>query len=128
MAHCVVAGNQANLGGGTANSGGLSVWDGSYGNFTNCTFTENSAEYGSALTVGGGSYTQPRVIDCLEQSGDNALAAVQWNDNGSNLDVYNSVVQNGEDGIYADDLSIVYQDGVLNIDPLFCDPENGFFH
>ena len=29
--------------------------------------------------------------------------------------------------MYSDDLSNIYQDGVIDIDPLFCDPENGDF-
>ena len=124
MAHSVIAENQANLSGEDHNSGGLSLWDGSYGHFSNCTFTENSAEYGNALTVGCGSYASLDVSIVWNNPGDNALAAISCYDNGSNLDVYNSVVQDGENGIYADDFSVVYQDGILDMDPLFCDPEN----
>ena len=29
--------------------------------------------------------------------------------------------------MYSDDLSNIYQDGVIDIDPLFCDLENGDF-
>ncbi|MDC3166204.1 T9SS type A sorting domain-containing protein [Candidatus Marinimicrobia bacterium] len=120
---CVIADNQANLG----NSGGFSVWNGSNANFYSCTFTNNSAEYGSALTVGGGSYASVDASIVWNNPGDNALASVQWDENGSQLDVFHSVVQGGESGIYSDDLSYVYQDGVIDIDPLFCDPENGDF-
>ena len=117
--------NQANLNGGTANSGGLSVWSNSSGYFYNCTFVGNSAEYGSALTVGGGSsaYVDGSIV--WANPGDNALAAVQWDENGSYLDVYNSVVMGGENGMYADELSYLYHDGVLDMDPFFCDPANG---
>ena len=58
-------------------------------------------------------------------AGDNALAAVQWDDSGSSLDIYNSVVQGGESGMYADDLSYINHDGILDMDPFFCDAENG---
>ena len=74
--------------------------------FYQCTFVGNSAEYGSALTVGRGSGATVDGSIIWNNPGDNALAAVQWDNNGSNLDVYNSVVQGGESGMYADDLSI----------------------
>ena len=125
--YCLIAHNQANLGGGTANSGGFSVWSGSWGNFYQCTFVGNSAEYGSALTVGGGSGAYVDASIVWNNPGENALAAVQWDDNGSNLDVYYSVVQGGESGMYADDQSYIYHDGVLDMDPFFCDPANGDF-
>ena len=123
--YCLVAGNQANLNGGTANAGGFSVWSGSWGNFYQCTFAANSAEYGSALTVGGGSGANVDASIIWNNPGDNALAAVQWDDSGSSLDIYNSVVQGGESGMYADDLSYINHDGILDIDPFFCDAENG---
>ena len=95
--------------------------------FYQCTLVGNSAEYGSALTVGGGSYGSVDASIVWNNPGDNSLAAVQWDDNGSYMDVYNSVVQDGESGMYADDLSTIYPDGVIDMDPLFCDPENGDF-
>ena len=125
--HCLVAGNQANLNGGTANAGGFSVWSGSWGNFNQCTFVGNSAEYGSALTVGGGSGAYVHASIVWSNPGDNALAAVQWDDNGSNLEVYDCVVQGGESGIFADELSFINHDGLIDMDPLFCDAENGDF-
>ena len=123
--YCLVAGNQANLNGGTANAGGFSVWSGSLGNFYQCTFSANSAAYGSALTVGGGSGANVDASIIWNNLGDNALAAVQWDDSGSSLDIYNSVVQGGESGMYADDISYINHDGILDIDPFFCDAENG---
>ena len=125
--HTLIANNQANLGGGTANSGGFSVWSNSSGYFYNCTFVGNSAEYGSALTVGGGSSAYMDGSIVWANPGDNALAAVQWDENGSHLDVYNSVVMGGENGMYADELSYLNHDGVLDMDPFFCDPANGNF-
>ena len=121
----LIANNQANLGGGTANSGGFSVWSNSSGYFYNCTFVGNSAEYGSALTVGGGSSANVDGSIVWANPGENALAAVQWDENGSYLDVYNSVVMGGENGMYADELSYLNHDGVLDMDPFFCDPANG---
>ena len=59
--------------------------------------------------------------------GDNALAAVQWDENGSYLDVRNSVVMGGESGMYADELSYLNYNDVLDMDPFFCDPANGNF-
>ena len=125
--YCTVANNEANLNNGTNNSGGFSVWRGSYGNFYHCTFVGNSSQYGTALTVGGGSYASLDASIVWNNPGDNALASVQWDENGSQLDVFHSVVQGGENGMYSDDLSNIYQDGVIDIDPLFCDPENGDF-
>ena len=127
MDFCLIAGNQANLNGGTNNAGGIALWGSSFGNFYQCTFVGNSAEYGSALTVGRGSGAIVDASIVWNNSGDNALAAVQWDDNGSNLDVYNSVVQGGESGMYADELSYINHDGLLDMDPLFCDPANGNF-
>ena len=79
------------------------------------------------MTVGGGSsaYVDGSIV--WANPGDNALAAVQWDENGSHLDVYNSVVMGGENGMYADELSYLYHDGVLDMDPFFCDPANGNF-
>ena len=125
--YCTIVNNEANLNGGTGTSGGFSIWSGSWGRFYQCTLVGNSAEYGSALTVGGGSYGSVDASIVWNNPGDNSLAAVQWDDNGSYMDVYNSVVQDGESGMYADDLSTIYPDGVIDMDPLFCDPENGDF-
>ena len=99
----------------------MAVWNGSWQFLYQCTFVGNSSEYGSALTVGSGSGANVDASIIWNNPGDNALAAVQWDDSGSSLDIYNSVVQGGESGMYADDLSYIYHDGILDMDPFFCD-------
>ena len=37
----------------------------------------------------------------------------------ANLDIYNSVLQDGENGMYADELSYIYHDGVIDLDHFF---------
>ena len=59
--------------------------------------------------------------------GANSLAAVNWDDIGSNMYVSNSDIENGEDGVYADDMSYIdYYDNISS-PPFFCDPESGDF-
>ena len=74
-----------NLAGGNSNSGGFSVWTGSNMNFNFCTFAGNVAAYGSALSVGGGSYADLHGSIVWGNQGQNSLAAVQWDNNGSSL-------------------------------------------
>ena len=54
-------------------------------NFNFCTFAGNVAAYGSALSVGGGSYADLHGSIVWGNQGQNSLAAVQWDNNGSSL-------------------------------------------
>jgi len=53
VSNCLFASNIANTGGEYWNSGGVSVWGWANVDFMNCTFADNSAYYGTGLTVGG---------------------------------------------------------------------------
>jgi len=125
--YSLIAHNHANLNGGNANSGGFSVWSGSYASFNFCTFVGNEAAYGSALTVGGGSYADVNYSIVWNNPGENSLAAVQWDNNGSSLYVYESDIQFGENGGFADTLSYIDYYNIINAPPFFCDPQNGDF-
>ena len=123
----LVAQNRANLSGGNYNSGGLSVWSNSNGYFNFCTFVGNEAAYGSALTAGGGSYVDVHGSIVWNNPGENSLAAVQWDNNGSGLIINESLVQGGENGIFADELSYAESYNVVNSPPFFCNPQIGDF-
>ena len=125
--HSLFVGNQAGLNGGDYNSGAVSVWSYSYADFYFCTFTNNSASYGSAVTTGMGANAYIYGSIVWNNPGANSLAAVNWDDIGSNMYVSNSDIENGEDGVYADDMSYIdYYDNISS-PPFFCDPESGDF-
>lgn len=123
----LIAQNRANLADGNYNSGGFSVWNNSYGYFNFCTFVGNEAAYGSALTAGGGSYTDIHGSIVWNNPGENSLAAVQWDNNGSSLYVNESDVQGGENGTFADEQSYVDSYNVIDTPPFFCNPAIGDF-
>jgi hypothetical protein len=52
---------------------------------------------------------------------------VNWDGEGSSMYVSNSDIENGENGVFADDLSYIdYYDNISS-PPFFCDPESGDF-
>ena len=127
MDHCLIVNNHANLAGGNANSGGFSVWSGSNVYFNFCTFAGNIAAYGSALSVGGGSYADVHGSIVWGNPGQNSLAAVQWDNNGSGLHLHETTVQGGENGVFTDTLSYAEYSNVMSSPPFFCEPANGNF-
>ena len=125
--HTLFVGNQAGLNGGDYNSGAVSVWSYSYADFYFCTFTNNSASYGSAVTTGMGANAYIYGSIVWNNPGANSLAAVNWDGIGSGMNVNSSDIENGEDGVYADDMSYIdYYDNISS-PPFFCDPESGDF-
>ena len=125
--HSLFVGNQAGLNGGDYNSGAVSVWSYSYADFYFCTFTNNSASYGSAVTTGMGANAYIYGSIVWDNPGANSLAAVNWDGIGSGMNVNSSDIENGEDGVYADDMSYIdYYDNISS-PPFFCDPESGDF-
>ena len=60
---CLFQSNNASIGGGNYNSGGASVWSEASVDFINCTFVNNTAAYGSALTIGGGGIANS--VNCI---------------------------------------------------------------
>ncbi|MAI57696.1 MAG: hypothetical protein CML56_01700 [Rhodobacteraceae bacterium] len=127
MDHCLIVNNHANLAGGNANSGGFSVWSGSNVYFNFCTFAGNIAAYGSALSVGGGSYADVHGSIVWGNPGQNSLAAVQWDNNGSGLHLHETTLQGGENGVFTDTLSYAEYSNVMSSPPFFCEPANGNF-
>ena len=127
MDHCLIVNNHANLAGGNANSGGFSIWSGSNVSFNFCTFAGNVAAYGSALSVGGGSYADVHGSIVWGNQGQNSLAAVQWDNNGSGLYLHESTIQGGENGVFTDTLSYTEYSNVISSPPFFCEPANGNF-
>ena len=127
MDRCLVVNNHANLAGGNANSGGFSVWSGSNVSFNFCTFAGNVAAYGSALSVGGGSYADVHGSIVWGNQGQNSLAAVQWDNNGSNIYLSESTLQGGPNGAFADSLSYIQYSNVIHSPPFYCDPSTGDF-
>ena len=127
MDRCLVVNNHANLAGGNANAGGFSVWSGSNMSFNFCTFAGNVAAYGSALSVGGGSYADVHGSIVWGNQGQNSLAAVQWDNNGSSLYLNESTIQGGENGAFADSLSYIQYSNVIHSPPFYCDPSTGDF-
>ena len=123
----LIAGNHANISDGNFNSGGFSVWGESYASFNHCTFVGNEAAYGSALTIGGGSYADVNASIVWSNPGANSLAAVHWDGAGSTLFVNESDIQGGESGGFADSLSFIDLQNTIDAQPFFCNPIDGDF-
>ena len=123
----LIAFNHANLLNENFNSGGFSVWSGSYASFNQCTFVGNEAAYGSALTLGGGSHADVHTSIIWSNPGVNSLAAMQWDGMGSTLHVNESDLQGGENGVFADSLSFIHLQNIVDAPPFFCNPADGDF-
>ena len=112
-----------------SNSGGVSVWSGANVDFINCTFTDNTATYGSGLTVGGGGIAS--VTNCIfwGNSADQ-IALDSWNYMGGTLSVNYCDVQGGEDELNIIDYYSVlnWEDGNIDINPFFVDADIEDFH
>ena len=123
----LIAGNHANMSNGNFNSGGFSVWGVSYASFNHCTFVGNEAAYGSALTIGGGSHADVNASIVWSNPGANSLAAVHWDGAGSSLYVNESDIMGGESGGFADSLSFIDLQNIIDTQPFFCNPADGDF-
>jgi hypothetical protein len=109
--NCIFNGNYAGQAGGAIYNRG-----GSYGSatMTNCTFSENSAQYGRALACD--SWYSPsniRVNSSIIWDGGDEI----WNNDDSMITVTYSNIHGGWPG-----------DGNIDEDPLFADPNNGDYH
>ena len=95
ISNCLFASNVASTGGGGWNSGGLTVWTDVNADIMNCTFVNNSAEYGAGLTVGsGGTATLTNCI--FWGNSTDQIALDTYNDNGGTLFVNYCDIQDGE--------------------------------
>jgi hypothetical protein len=146
--HCVFSNNSASGYGGAVH---LRQWPG--GTFTNCAFVNNSAPNGGAIQLWAAAAALDRCTIANNQSPD-SLGGLQFS-SGSKVILNNSIlwdnegyqvacdnhtyrdtvsvsysdIQGGEEGIYQIDgqALIRWNDGNIDTDPLFVDPDNGDF-
>jgi len=97
----LIVGNEANLnpsGGGTE-AGGIEIWAGASVVFDNCTFSDNSAEYGGGLTVGS-SAVATVTNSILWGNSPEQLALHLTDIEVGTIDISYSLAQGGEDSVY----------------------------
>jgi hypothetical protein len=127
--HSLFAFNHAAIGGGNFNSGGASVWSGADVDFDHCTFANNTAAYGTALTVGAANAAVTNSI-IWGNSASNHVALDVWDSTGGTLDISYTDLLGGSQAIQLEDTelcSFSWGDGNINEDPLFCLPDSGNF-
>ncbi|HIN27157.1 MAG TPA: T9SS type A sorting domain-containing protein, partial [Candidatus Marinimicrobia bacterium] len=127
--HSLFAFNHAAIGGGNFNSGGASVWSGADVDFDHCTFANNTAAYGTALTVGAANAAVTNSI-IWGNSTSNHVALDVWDGTGGTLDISYTDLLGGSQAIQLEDTelcSFSWGSGNLNEDPLFCLPDSGNF-
>ncbi len=97
LTRVLVADNTANTSGDTWNSGGLSAWNNAVVTLNNCTFANNSASYGSGLTVGGGASATITQSIFWGNTPDQ-LALDVWTDEGTGgtVDISYSLIEDGQ--------------------------------
>jgi predicted outer membrane repeat protein len=107
--NCLFINNYAQSGAAMANDGGSNPI------ISNCTFYNNEAsEVGAALYQGTGPFNDPVVIDSIIWDNYCTQDKISvYNFNESNPTIEYSIVEGDYDGV-----------GVLNLDPLFTDPDN----
>ena len=127
--HSLFAFNHAAIGGGNFNSGGASVWSGADVDFDHCTFANNTAAYGTALTVGAASAAVTNSI-IWGNSTSNHVALDVWDGTGGTLDISYTDLLGGSQAIQLEDTelcSFSWGDGNIDEAPLFCLPDSGNF-
>jgi hypothetical protein len=127
--HSLFAFNHAAIGGGNFNSGGASVWSGADVDFDHCTFANNTAAYGTALTVGAANAAVTNSI-IWGNSTSNHVALDVWDGTGGTLDISYTDLLGGSQAIQLEDTelcSFSWGSGNLNEAPLFCLPDSGNF-
>jgi len=127
--HSLFAFNHAAIGGGNFNSGGASVWSGADVDFDHCTFANNTAAYGTALTVGAANAAVTNSI-IWGNSASNHVALDVWDSTGGTLDISYTDLLGGSQAIQLEDTelcSFSWGDGNINENPLFCLPDSGNF-
>jgi len=127
--HSLFAFNHASIGGGNFNSGGASVWSGADVDFDHCTFANNTAAYGTALTVGAANAAVTNSI-IWGNSTSNHVALDVWDGTGGTLDISYTDLLGGSQAIQLEDTelcSFSWGDGNIDEAPLFCLPDSGNF-
>ena len=130
VSNCLFTLNTAATGGGSWNSGGAGVWAWANVNFMNCTFSDNSASYGSGLGIGRGSVVT--ATNCIFWGNSiDQIALITYNNEGGTLIANYCDVQGGEDSINVIDpgsSTLNWGDGNIEEDPLFIDSGNSDYH
>ena len=128
--NCLFASNVASTGGGGWNSGGLTVWTDVNADIMNCTFINNSAEYGAGLTVGSGGTAS--ITNCIFWGNStDQIALDTLYGLGGTLTVNYCDIQGGEASVnIVDPLLSTLNWGIGNIDenPGFENSGNGDYH
>ena len=127
--HSLFAFNHASTAGGNFKSGGASVWSGADVDFDHCTFANNTAAYGTALTVGAASAAVTNSIIWGNPTS-NHVALDVWAGTGGTLDISYTDLLGGSQAIQLEDTelcSFSWGSGNLNEAPLFCLPDSGNF-
>ena len=127
--NCLFAFNEAAIGDGEWNSGAVSVWSEADVDFINCTFADNSATYGSGLTVGNGGIAS--LTNCIFWGNStDQIALDTWDNTGGTLTVSYCDVEGGQNDVnIIDEMStLIWGEGNIDRNPLFVDLENEDFH
>lgn len=118
LKNCLFESNIANTGGEEWNSGALSIWNQVEVDLINCTFVNNSAFYGSALTLFASEVLMLNSI--VWNNENNQITLLGGEEIGSSILIAHSDVQNGESGIEVDEFSeLVWETGNIDEDPIF---------
>ena len=127
--HSLFAFNHAATAGGNFNSGGTTVWSGADVDFDHCTFANNTAAYGTALTVGAATAAVTNSI-IWGDSTSNHVALNEWDGTGGTLDISYTDIIGGSQAVQLEDQQtciLSWGAGNLTQDPLFCLPDSGIF-
>ena len=127
--HSLFAFNHAATAGGNFNSGGTTVWSGANVDFDHCTFANNTAAYGTALTVGAANAVVTNSI-IWGDSTSNHVALNEWDGTGGTLDISYTDMVGGSHAVQLEDLQtciLSWGAGNFTQDPLFCLPDSGIF-
>jgi hypothetical protein len=127
--HSLYAFNHAATAGGNFNSGGTTVWSGADVDFDHCTFANNTAAYGTALTVGAASSSVTNSI-IWGDSTSNHVALDEWDGIGGTLVISYTDMVGGSQAVQLEDQQtciLSWLPGNLTQDPMFCLPDSGIF-
>ncbi|MCK5332152.1 MAG: hypothetical protein KAK01_12125, partial [Candidatus Marinimicrobia bacterium] len=129
IARTLFTGNQANLNsaGVEAEGGGLALWTNAAISVDNCTFAENSAEFGGGLSVTNQSVATV-TNSIFWNNAPDQLALYLYNQTGT-IDISYSLAQGGVDSVYvaadAGASILTWGAGNIDADPLFVDAADG---
>jgi len=120
VTNCIFASNTANTEGGEWNSGAVTLWNQATVQFLNCTFVDNSAYYGTAISLG---MAEAILVNCIFWDNENDQVALLDNEEvGSILIVAYCDIQNGQESISVSTLSeLTWAEGNIDEDPVFMD-------